>query len=129
MECMSYAVSSAKFLVSVLGKGPFDLGGVVLDVVDPEKPETWVFQNLVSWKGPPHAEDLEDPAERMRYFKLRGAQYAEPWRTAALGVPEDIVLPIDPGEYYLAPLERVDGERMITLAGDAAHPMLPRKHH
>jgi hypothetical protein len=41
----------------------------------------------------------------MRSFKLRGAQYAEPWRTATLVAPEDIVLLADQGR-YLAPARK-----------------------
>lgn len=91
---------------------------------DPEKPETWKYQNIMGWQGPPYKEDLQDASARIKHFKERGAQYAEPWRTAALSVSDDTIIPVDRGQ-YLMPQRRVDGDRRITLAGDAAHPMLP----
>jgi hypothetical protein len=96
-------------------------------VPDPSKPETWKYQNLLSWKGPPSVEDLQDPKERIKYLRNGAAEYAEPWRTAATSISDDTILPIDRGLYWL-PIDWDNQNGTITLAGDSAHPMLPRKY-
>lgn len=118
---------SAEAEVSILCKSSNTIVPV-LDVQDPDKPETWKFQNLMSWKGPPYPEDLKDPVERIRFFKSRGAQFTDPWRTAALGVSDDTIVSVDPGG-YLEPPEGIEQHSIVTLAGDAAHTMLPRRLH
>ena len=97
----------------------------VLDVSDDETPETWKFQNFTCWKGPPTLEDLREPAERMRFFKSRAGEFCDPWRTAGLEVNDDVVLPVDPGLNWTPPPWDNHGGK-VTIAGDAAHSMLPR---
>ncbi|KAL9113745.1 MAG: hypothetical protein Q9227_002190 [Pyrenula ochraceoflavens] len=98
----------------------------VQDVENPDKPETWRFQLMLTWKGPPSKEELAEPEARIRLLKERGAQYAEPFRTAALSASDSLVIPVDKGQYWLpVPWDNHVGK--VTLVGDAAHPMLPHR--
>lgn len=98
----------------------------VLDCSQSDKPETWKFQNFTCWKGPPTLEDLKDPAVRMNFFKSRAAEFCDPWRTAGMCISDDMVLPVDPGLDW-TPCQWDNRRGLVTIAGDAAHSMLPRK--
>ena len=98
----------------------------VLEVEDPDKPEEWKFQNVTSWKGRPSIEDLKDPQDRVKHLKRIAAEYADPWRTAGTAISDDAVLPVDRCTYWM-PKDWDNRGGTITLAGDAAHPMLPRE--
>lgn len=50
----------------------------------------------------------------------------EPFRTAALALSEDEVLPLDPSQQW-SPIDWDNRHGTVTLAGDAAHSMLPRE--
>lgn len=50
----------------------------------------------------------------------------EPFRTASVALPEDEILPIDQSQQW-APIEWDNRHGTVTLAGDAAHSMLPRE--
>jgi 2-polyprenyl-6-methoxyphenol hydroxylase-like FAD-dependent oxidoreductase len=98
----------------------------VLDVQDLEKPEQWKYQNLMSWEGTPSIEDLQDPKARVNHVRKLAASYADPWRTAGTMIRDDTVLPIDKGLYWM-PIDWDNRNGRVTIAGDAAHSMLPRK--
>jgi hypothetical protein len=49
----------------------------VVDVPDPNKAETWLFQVMPSWKGLKN--EGETSAETLSKFKLMAKDYAEPW--------------------------------------------------
>lgn len=93
---------------------------------DPDKPEGWKYQNVLTWKGPPSFEDLQDPRDRVKHVKKSAAEYADPWRTAGMAISDDAVLPLDRGTYWM-PIDWDNCKGTVTLAGDAAHPMLPRE--
>ena len=97
----------------------------VLDNPDPSKPELTKFQVYHSWKGSPSKDELSDPAARMKYLKERVLQFSEPFRTAMLAIDDDVVLPIDRGQQW-KPIPWDNRAGKVTLAGDAAHCMLPR---
>lgn len=64
---------------------------------------------------------------RLKFFKERFGRLCEPFLTAGTALPDDEVLPLDPGQEW-APRTKWDNHHgMYTLAGDAAHSMLPRK--
>ncbi|KAI8167194.1 FAD-dependent monooxygenase cctM [Colletotrichum sp. SAR 10_65] len=95
----------------------------VADVPDPEDPETWEFQVALSlWSTEDPPETNED---RMKYFKKLAEPYCEPYRSAALWVPDDTYIPRDKYAEWkrIAPWKNFGGR--VTVAGDAAHPMCP----
>jgi hypothetical protein len=97
----------------------------IQDVQDPERPETWLFQNILSWMGTPRAEDLPYQSARTAFFKEKAKEYAEPWRSAALEIPEDLTFGIDQTTVFTPDMDWSDTELggLMTLAGDAAHAM------
>lgn len=101
---------------------------VPLEVHDPQRPEEWVFQHFMNlWSD---AMPSEDPKQRWRHFQELGAAHAEPFRSAALEVDEGTFIPYDRLKYWAKPVawEGRGGGR-VTIAGDAAHPMTPRRQH
>ena len=103
------------------------LSRTVQDVPDPDKPETWLYQLMMSWGGPPALEDMPANEDRMRVLKERAQRWAEPWKTAGLNVEESTPIYQMPVSYWM-PRVWDNHNGMITLAGDAAHPMPPRKY-
>jgi hypothetical protein len=87
-----------------------------------EKPEDWIFQHLFTTYG---ATIAETPEERLRVFKKQASAYAEPWKSAVQWLPDDIVISRDRIKYWAAPTPWSTWNGKVTLAGDAAHPMVP----
>lgn len=106
------------------------------------------FQNLLSWKGPPSAADCSaDPGLALNRLRELGGQFAAPFSTAARNVADDASLFVDQGaqwdprpHFSVAETASTDSSRTtttfwnsrsfagsITLAGDAAHAMLPHR--
>ncbi|CAJ2508236.1 Uu.00g094220.m01.CDS01 [Anthostomella pinea] len=105
-----------------------------LDAADPDKPETWRFTFYISWPS-----DLEEQAankekergwgvkERLRQIRERARGWGEPLRSAFEGLEEDHA------EVYYGALADWDPSLeghawdnrggLVTLVGDAAHPM------
>ena len=100
----------------------------IQDVKDPDRPETWLFQNILSWIGAPRPEDLPDQAARTAFFKSKAEEYAEPWRSGALEIPDDLTFGIDRTTIFTPSMSWSDvlGGN-VTLAGDAAHAMPPHR--
>lgn len=93
------------------------------DIVDPEKPETWVFQFVLSiWTDecPPTSEE-----ERRLLFKSYLSTYCEPYRSVAAWLADEVDVGGESFHYWgnIASWNNHDGR--VTLAGDAAHPMVP----
>ncbi|KEF61158.1 uncharacterized protein A1O9_02723 [Exophiala aquamarina CBS 119918] len=98
----------------------------VLDASNEEKPETWSFQIHHAWWGAPSVKDLVDPKVRLQFFKERSSRICEPFATAAAALPEDTVIPADPGQQW-SPISWDNRDGTVTIAGDAAHSMLPNR--
>ena len=101
---------------------------VALDIANPEDPTTWVFQNYIGWWGPPYAKDLQDPKARMDFYRSFASEFCEPFRTALLKPTDgDVAVPIFPGNQWAPTMPWDNYGGKVTLAGDAAHSMVPRK--
>ncbi|KAK5047212.1 hypothetical protein LTR84_006734 [Exophiala bonariae] len=98
----------------------------VLDASNENKPETWSFQIHHAWWGEPGVKDLSDPEARLQFFKDRSSQICEPFATAAAALPVDSILPADAGQQW-SPVSWDNHEGTVTIAGDAAHSMLPNR--
>jgi 2-polyprenyl-6-methoxyphenol hydroxylase-like FAD-dependent oxidoreductase len=86
------------------------------------------FQNLMVFKNSrfPPDEVLKNAKSRVEFVKRCGAQFVDPWQSAALHIREDIDIPLDSGRQWV-PVPWDDCSGRITLAGDAAHPMFPSR--
>lgn len=113
--CLNHILSSTDFTI---------LTGIVLDASNADRPETWRFQIHHAWWGAPHVTDLADPKLRLQFFKERSSRLCEPFSTAAAALADDTVLPIDRGQQW-SPISWDNHDGAITIAGDAAHSMLP----
>lgn len=100
---------------------------VVQDVPDPSAPETWTYQVLMSWLHNPLPHSENNYEGRMKFFKKRAEEYAEPWRTAGKLVKEDTQIPMDPGNYWEKAKKWDNRKGRMTISGDASHPMTPRR--
>jgi len=105
----------------------FLTGYLVQDVPDPDKPETWLFQLLLYWTGDLIPEEENTNERRLRFVKEQAAKWVEPFRSAGLWVKDDTVIPKDTLRYWANPVQWDNHDGRITLCGDSAHPMTPRK--
>ena len=92
-------------------------------------PETWVFQNLFSWRGSPTPADFPTQDSRIKFWTSFGECVAEPWKSIANALPtslEHISFPCDTANLWTPkPWNDSPLSPYVTLAGDAAHPFLP----
>lgn len=104
----------------------------------PEDAASHTHQNLISWTGPPYAADLVTTQSRLERLREIGPIWAHPWGTAAMNVSEDTVTHADCGSHWdprsvfkcangKTTWNGNDWKGHITLAGDAAHTMMPRR--
>lgn len=98
----------------------------IQDVQDPYDPETWRFQNVLSWTGPPRPADLPDCESRLAFWKEKAQKIANPWRSVGRDLPEDLRIVVDRTTTW-TPTDWSTSKfaGRVTLAGDAAHPMPP----
>lgn len=99
---------------------------IALDIPDPDDATTWRFQNYIGWWGPPYAQDLQDPDTRMEFYRSWTSSLCEPFRTGALKLAEGEVVPVYSGQQWAPTMVWDNYGGQITLAGDAAHSMVPR---
>lgn len=97
------------------------------DASDSDHPESWVFWHYISFYEPRELENKKTRAEHVAHQKAMAAQFADPWRSSFEWMPDDTTTAWygklnhwDPA----LPEHRWDNRGgLITLAGDAAHPM------
>ena len=112
----------------------------VLDTTNSKATGDITFQTLLSWTGEPTASDIKaDPALALKHLRETGAQFAPPFSVAAANVADDAHLFVDQGMqwdprlYFSVSAERATSWNdrswagTVTLAGDAAHAMLPHR--
>ena len=100
----------------------------IQDVPDEMKPETWMFQLFVSWKGGRQFANADNtPEECLKHMKKVGADWAEPWRSAAMNLKDGTPIQAEKVHYWADPLLHDNHNGQITLAGDSAHPMTPHR--
>jgi 2-polyprenyl-6-methoxyphenol hydroxylase-like FAD-dependent oxidoreductase len=100
----------------------------VCDASDQDHPENWTFQLFWSWKGPPYGRDFRSPEDRLRYLQEQLSPFCEPWRTAVLALEPDDAIPVDVGAQFSPDKANWDNHGgRLSLAGDAAHAMMPRE--
>jgi 2-polyprenyl-6-methoxyphenol hydroxylase-like FAD-dependent oxidoreductase len=96
----------------------------VQDVPDENDPANWRFQLVTSWLG--RQDTSLDAAGRLAEVKQKASDMCEPFRSAVMWIPDDTKITYNAIAYWVpAPWDNHDGR--VTLAGDAAHPMTPRK--
>ncbi|KAL9107742.1 MAG: hypothetical protein Q9227_007364 [Pyrenula ochraceoflavens] len=85
----------------------------------------FVYCHHISRTNDPCPQDATSTnATRLAEFKRRAAHWAEPWRTAGINVKDDTPIPRDVLAYWEPQPWENNGGR-VTIAGDAAHPMMP----
>ena len=93
----------------------------MLDAVDPDSPDTWIFHLLITWR-----EDDANNLPNLGDVKAKSDNLCEPFRSAFAWVPEDTAVYASRISYWAPqPCDKADGR--VTLAGDAAHPMTFRE--
>ncbi|OAL36801.1 hypothetical protein AYO20_03856 [Fonsecaea nubica] len=107
--------------------GGFTWWNSIQDVTDPDKPDTWLFQNLLSWPGAPRPEDLPDQASRLKFWRDQIPKYAEPFATIGKELPDDLVFPTDRTVVWKPDMDWSQSPLWprVTIAGDAAHAIPP----
>ncbi|KAI2621628.1 FAD/NAD(P)-binding domain-containing protein [Hypoxylon sp. NC1633] len=103
-----------------------------LDAADRDRPESWLFAFYISWPSSLEEQEAEAAAgmgvrERLRQVKEKGKLFADPLRSAFDSVPDDL------DEVYYGNIGNWDPSLpehewdnhggLVTLIGDAAHPM------
>jgi 2-polyprenyl-6-methoxyphenol hydroxylase-like FAD-dependent oxidoreductase len=108
------------------------VGGLVATLDVPTRnslPEEWKFQIYSGWKGEPRKADLNTNKKAMAHFKRIFEQIAEPFCSVGKALTEDHTLPVDDG-WNFKPTGDFGWDNhggKVTLAGDAAHSMLPHR--
>ncbi|EME41451.1 hypothetical protein DOTSEDRAFT_36849 [Dothistroma septosporum NZE10] len=118
--------STSSNRIQQLSTGRLEFWAAVEDFVDSDKPESWLFQLMFSWYGPPKQDDLDTQEARTASLKSKASIYVEPWCTALRTISDEVSFGLDriaewkPFDRSSEPLAS-----RVTLAGDAAHAMAP----
>ncbi|KAK4197019.1 hypothetical protein QBC40DRAFT_233194 [Triangularia verruculosa] len=98
------------------------------DVVDPDDASTWTFHTAFMWKEitPIEVPITGDEASELVKRRAIEANLAEPFRSAILEAPRDATFFVSQLKYWVTVPWDGRGGR-VTLAGDAAHALLPAR--
>lgn len=106
----------------------------ILDGADEDHPENWRFAFYISWRCSVEEQDAEagvDRRERLRQAKEMSKPFADPLRSCYDAIPDDLeqVYYTRNGNWdpSLPGHEWDNRGGLVTLVGDAAHPMTYRK--
>lgn len=94
----------------------------VIDAGPTNDPSKWRFSYLRIWND--HVARSMSGKEALHKFKQMCESFCEPYRSAAEWIPEESACNIDRLKYWV-PVPWNDPSRRVTLAGDAAHALLP----
>lgn len=93
----------------------------IQDVKDPDKAETWLFQNVLSWIGRPRPADLPDRDSRLDFWRQKAKSFADPWNSVGRDLPAELPVVVDRVTLWTPTdwsEQKLAGR--VTLAGDAA---------
>lgn len=97
------------------------------DASDTDHPESWVFQHYISFPEPREFENKKTVAEHVAHQKAMASQFADPWRSSFEWIPDDTTTAwygkLNHWDPALPEHKWNNRGGLITLAGDAAHPM------
>ena len=97
------------------------------DASDADRPETWVFWHYISYPEPRDYENEKTAAEHVAHQKAMGAQFADPFKSAFEWMPDDSTTAwygkLNHWDPALPEHKWDNAGGLVTLAGDAAHPM------
>jgi len=94
-----------------------------MSVDKPDDMTNWYTFWVKIWKG---SEPSRQGQEAVEYIKQMSGETIEPMKSAIDWTPDDSRINIDEMKYWVTvPYDSHAGR--VTLAGDAAHPMLPCK--
>lgn len=100
----------------------------ILDIPDRNDAATWLFQIIPTMMNEDNAKIIGMSHEqRLVLLKERAKELVEPFKSAITWVREGTEIPADVCMHWKEPVAWDTKGYRVTLAGDAAHPMLPRK--
>jgi 2-polyprenyl-6-methoxyphenol hydroxylase-like FAD-dependent oxidoreductase len=93
----------------------------VEDAVDANDLGTWIFNITRIWRGDSEPINGDDAID---VIKRNTASFCEPFKSAVESIPKGSPAFVR-SLYYWRPVPWPNHQGRVTLAGDAAHPMLP----
>jgi 2-polyprenyl-6-methoxyphenol hydroxylase-like FAD-dependent oxidoreductase len=102
----------------------------ILDMPSERTPPDQIkFQIYAGWRGNPRKSDLDTNDKAINFFKSIFKHYAEPFYSVGEALSENDIIPIDDGWNFKpnGTFEWNNHDGMVTIAGDAAHSMLPHR--
>jgi 2-polyprenyl-6-methoxyphenol hydroxylase-like FAD-dependent oxidoreductase len=100
----------------------------ILDMPNRNDAATWVFQIVPTVMNEDNAKIIGMSHEqRLALLKGRAKELVEPFKSAITWVIEGTEIPADVCMHWEKPVAWDNKGCRVTLAGDAAHPMVPRK--
>ena len=97
------------------------------DASDADHPETWSFMHYISYPEPRDYENKKTTAEHVAHQKAMAAHFADPWKSSFEWMPDDSTTAwygkLNHWDPALPEHKWDNAGGLVTLVGDAAHPM------